>query len=61
MLKGTGVSDGCGIGTAVVIKEEVLDYSAVVYTSADEEKARLNAAVNTFCKKTHKEMYGYGF
>ena len=52
MLKGTGVSDGCGIGTAVVIKEEVLDYSAVVYTSADEEKARLNAAVNTFCKKT---------
>lgn len=54
MLKGTGVSDGCGIGTAVVIEEKELDYSSVVYTTAEEEKARLNAAVNTFCEKTEK-------
>lgn len=52
MLKGTGVSDGCGIGTAVVIREAALDYSAVQYTSAEEEKTRLNTAVNTFCQKT---------
>lgn len=54
MLKGTGVSDGCGIGTAVVIEEKELDYSSVVYTTAEEEKARLNAAVNTFCERTER-------
>lgn len=54
MLKGTGVSDGCGIGTAVVIEEKALDYSGVVYTTAEEEKARLNTAVNAFCEKTEK-------
>lgn len=52
MLKGTGVSDGYGIGTAVVIREAALDYSAVPYTSAEEEKTRLNTAVNTFCQRT---------
>lgn len=54
MLKGTGVSDGCGIGTAVVIEEKELDYSSVVYTTAEEEKARLNAAVNAFCERTER-------
>lgn len=54
MLKGTGVSDGCGIGTAVVIEEKELNYSSVVYSTAEEEKERLNNAVNAFCEKTEK-------
>src|SRR5699024_962020 len=28
--------------------------SSVVYTTAEEEKARLNAAVNTFCERTER-------
>lgn len=54
MLKGTGVSDGCGIGTAVIIEEKELDYSTVVYTTPEGEKARLNTAIQTFCEKTEK-------
>lgn len=54
MLKGTGVSDGCGIGAAVVIEEKKLDYSGVIYSTAEEEKERLNKAVNAFCEKTEK-------
>ena len=38
MLKGIGASQGFGIGKAVVIRDMNLDYSAVKYTSADEER-----------------------
>ncbi len=52
MLKGIGVSQGFGIGKAVVIRDMNLDYSAVKYTSADEEKARLHKAVDDFVGET---------
>ena len=52
MLKGIGASQGFGIGKAVVIRDMNLDYSAVKYTSADEEKARLHKAVDDFVDET---------
>ena len=52
MLKGIGASQGFGIGKAVVIRDMNLDYSAVKYTSADEEKARLHRAVDDFVGET---------
>ncbi|MEE1353804.1 MAG: phosphoenolpyruvate--protein phosphotransferase [Acutalibacteraceae bacterium] len=54
MPKGIGVSEGYGIGTAVVLKENSLDYSAVTFTSAEEEKARLHDAVEQFKAETLK-------
>ena len=47
MLKGTGVCAGVGIGTALVVQPQDLDYSAVVYSGAENEKARLAAAAKT--------------
>ena len=35
MLKGIGASQGYGIGKAVVIKNESLDYSSVKYSDAE--------------------------
>lgn len=52
MLKGTGVSEGYGIGKAIVIEDVSLDYSAVKYTDADSEKARLDKAVAECIEKT---------
>lgn len=54
MMKGIGVSEGFGIGRAVVIQEANLDYSHVSYTTADEEKSRLNNAVEQFKAETQK-------
>lgn len=54
MLKGIGASQGCGIGKALIIKEASLDYSHVKYTSAHEEKKRLQQAVDAFIKETRK-------
>lgn len=54
MMKGIGVSEGFGIGRAVIIQEADLDYSHVQYTSAEEEKARLNRAVEQFKAETQK-------
>jgi phosphotransferase system enzyme I (PtsI) len=54
MLKGVGASKGFGIGKAIVIKDINLDYSAVKYTSAQEEKARLEKAVDDFTIETRK-------
>lgn len=31
MLRGTGVSEGCGIGKALIIQHRSLDYSGVVF------------------------------
>lgn len=52
MLKGIGASQGYGIGKAVIIKDISLDYSAIKYSSADNEKARLHKAADDFVKET---------
>lgn len=44
MLKGTGASAGVGIGHALVVKEQVLDFSGVKFSGEAEEKQRLSAA-----------------
>lgn len=48
MLKGIGASQGYGIGKAVIIKDINLDYSAVKYSGAENEKARLHKSVDEF-------------
>lgn len=45
MLKGIGVSEGYGIGKAIIIEDISLDYSAVKYTDAASEKSRLEDAI----------------
>ena len=52
MLKGIGASQGYGIGKAVVIKNESLDYSSVKYSDAENEKKRLHDAVEKYCSQT---------
>ena len=52
MLQGIGASQGYGIGKAVIIEDINLDYSAVKYTTAQEEKARLAKAVEAFTVET---------
>lgn len=44
MLKGTGVCAGVGLGTALVVQTQELDWSGVQYAGAEQEKARLAAA-----------------
>lgn len=53
MLKGIGASQGYGIGKAVVIKDCLLDYKKVKYTTACEEKNRLRSAVDKYCEETN--------
>jgi phosphotransferase system enzyme I (PtsI) len=53
MLKGIGASQGYGMGNAVIIKDTNLDYSAVKYSGAENEKARLNKACDEFIKETN--------
>lgn len=52
MLKGIGASQGYGIGNAVIIKDINLDYSAVKYSGAENEKARLHKAAEDFIEET---------
>ena len=54
MLKGTGVSEGYGIGNAVIIEDVSLDYSGVRFTDPDTEKARLTAAIEEVIRKTEQ-------
>ena len=54
MLHGVGASRGIGIGKIVCIKEQSLDYSHVVSQGSEQEKKRLQEAVETFCKVTQK-------
>ena len=54
MLKGIGVSQGYGIGRAVIIGDISTDYSNVKYTDAESEKARLQNAVDSFIEETKK-------
>lgn len=51
-FKGIGVSEGYGIGKAVVIQELKLDYSGKSFTDAETESARLDAAVKKFTAGT---------
>lgn len=54
MLKGVGASAGIGIGKVICIREQNLDYSQVQYQGREQEKARLEQAVETFCEKTQR-------
>lgn len=54
MLKGTGVSQGYGIGSAVLIKDISLDYGNVKYSGADNEKDRLRRSVESFTEQTRR-------
>ena len=47
MLKGTGVCAGVGLGTALVVQTQALDWSGVQYAGAEQEKARLAAAAKS--------------
>lgn len=51
-LKGAGVSAGYGIGSAVVLRQADLDYSARLFTTAEEEKARLEDAAGRYRTET---------
>ena len=51
-FKGIGVSEGYGIGKAVVMQELKLDYSGKSCTDAETESARLDAAVEKFTAET---------
>lgn len=51
-FKGIGVSEGYGIGKAVVIQELKLDYPGKSFTDAQTESARLDAAVKKFTAET---------
>lgn len=51
-LQGIGASEGIGIGTVVCVRARELDYSQVSYRGAQQEKARLRQAVDTFLTRT---------
>ena len=53
MLKGTGASAGVGIGHALVVKEQVLDFSGVKFSGEAEEKQRLSAAAAQVSERLH--------
>ena len=55
MLKGTGVSDGIGIGRVLVIEEHSLEYTPKAITDKKAETERFNDAVKIFCKNTEKQ------
>lgn len=52
MLKGIGASQGYGIGNAVIIDNDQLDYSSVKYTTPENEANRLENAVEEYTSKT---------
>lgn len=51
---GTAVSEGYGIGKAVVIREVKLDYSSVVFSDAESECKRLDDAVASYTFETNE-------
>lgn len=52
ILRGIAASDGIGLGRAVCVQEENLDYSSVAYSGKESEKARLQAAIEQFEQRT---------
>ena len=51
MLKGTGAAAGVGIGHALVVKEQNLDYSAVQFAGQQQETERLKAAASAVSQR----------
>lgn len=51
-LQGIGASAGIGIGNAVCVREQNLDYSSVIFSGVESEKSRLHAAIESFTAKT---------
>ncbi len=51
IYKGIAGAEGIGIGKALVVCEQTLDYSHVVFSSAENETNRLQAAIAAFCEK----------
>ena len=52
ILRGIAASDGIGLGRAVCVREESLDYSGVTYSGKDSEKARLQEGIEQFNQRT---------
>ena len=52
VLKGINASDGVGLGCAVCVREESLDYSDVPYSGKEAEKTRLQNAIDEFNQRT---------
>ena len=52
MIKGIGVSDGIGTGKIILVKEPVLDYSAVIFSGKENESKRLHDALEKFTEET---------
>ena len=52
ILRGIGASGGIGIGRAVCIREQNLDYSAVQYAGKEVEQKRLQHAIEQFNRQT---------
>lgn len=52
ILRGIAASDGIGLGRAVCVREENLDYSNVRYSGKETEKARLLNAMEEFNQRT---------
>ena len=55
MLKGIGASDGIGIGRAMIIVEQSLDYTPKQITDVDAELQRYRDAVDKFCDNTMEQ------
>ena len=51
IYKGIAGAEGIGIGKALVVREQTLDYSHVVFSGAENETNRLQAAIAAFCEK----------
>ena len=51
IYKGIAGAEGIGIGKALVVCEQTLDYSHVVFSGAENETNRLQAAIAAFCEK----------
>lgn len=51
IYKGIAGAEGNGIGKALVVCEQTLDYSHVVFSGAENETNRLQAAIAAFCEK----------
>ena len=52
ILQGIAASGGVGLGRAVCVREEKLDYSGVAYSGKESEKDRLQAALEEFEDRT---------
>ena len=52
ILRGIAASDGIGLGRAVCLREINLDYSHIPYSGREAEKARLQAGIAAFARRT---------